>query len=105
LLLILIYFWLLVGLAAAEPFLVPTMFDLWRFVGLPAVVGWIHCQMAFGFAYIIARLGVGGAAYVIVVLWSVVMAYLVLQIPSEYAVDLMKHNLLLRELLKCKTQG
>jgi hypothetical protein len=61
--------------------------------------------MAFGFAYVLARLRARGAPYLIVLVWSIVMAYLVFRIPSEYAVDLIKNNQLWRELVKCKTEG
>jgi len=92
-------------LAGAEPFLSPKVVDLWAFVGLPVIVGWLYCQMAFGFAYVLARLRARGAPYLILLLWSILMAYLVLRIPSEYGVDLIKNDQLSRELLKCKTEG
>ena len=96
LLLLLISLSLFLHLAGAEPFVSPKLIDLWAFVGLPAIVGWMHCQMAFGFAYILARLRWSGAPYLILLVWSIVMAYLVFRIPSEYAVDLIKNNQLLR---------
>ena len=89
-------------LAGAEPFLSPKLIDLWAFVALPAIVGWLYCQMAFGFAYVLARLRARGAPYLILLLWSILMAYLVFSIPSEYAVDLGKNTQLWRELVKCR---
>lgn len=89
------------NLAGAEPFLIPKASQLWTFVAVPAVVGWTYLQMTLGLAHALVTTKERRISHVIVIVLSIGMAYMVLKIPSEYAIDLIKNNQLWAE-LKCK---
>jgi len=103
-LLLLISLSLFLHLVGAEPFLTPKLADLWMLVALPAIVGWMYRQVALGLIYVVARLKWRAAPYVVLILWSAIMASFVFKIPTDYARDLRKNNQLWRDLVKCKTQ-